>query len=76
MRSSKNRSTKKTRSPKKPEIWPGLFKQFPNEMILALNRDDPARHDAYHLDLTTHESGGITERDLGLAGMIQALIPV
>ena len=36
-------------------------KQFPNEMILAMNRDDPSRHDAYHLDLTTHELQKIAE---------------
>jgi dipeptidyl aminopeptidase/acylaminoacyl peptidase len=36
-------------------------KQFPGQMILALNRDDPANHDAYHLDLTTYELKKIAE---------------
>ncbi|MGD8320976.1 MAG: S9 family peptidase [Gemmatimonadota bacterium] len=30
-------------------------RQFPDDVILALNRDDPAHHDAYHLDLRTGE---------------------
>ncbi len=30
-------------------------KQFPNDVILALNNEDRARHDVYHLDLRTGE---------------------
>jgi dipeptidyl aminopeptidase/acylaminoacyl peptidase len=30
-------------------------KQFPDDVLLALNKDDPTRHDAYHLDLRTGE---------------------
>lgn len=36
-------------------------KQFPDEMIVALNRDDPAKHDAYHLDLATRELQKVAE---------------
>jgi dipeptidyl aminopeptidase/acylaminoacyl peptidase len=32
-------------------------KRHPNEMIIAMNKDDPSLHDAYHLDLKT---GNIT----------------
>ena len=45
-------------------------KQFPNEMILALNRDDPARHDAYHLDLTTHELRKVAENQGSITSWI------
>lgn len=30
-------------------------RRFPDEVIIALNKDDPAHHDAYHLDLRTSE---------------------
>ena len=28
-------------------------KEFPNEVLLGLNKDNPQLHDVYHLDLTT-----------------------
>ncbi len=30
-------------------------KHFPHEMIIAMNKENPAAHDAYHLDLATGE---------------------
>ncbi len=31
-------------------------KDFPHEVVIAMNRDDPERHDAYRLDLRTGEA--------------------
>jgi dipeptidyl aminopeptidase/acylaminoacyl peptidase len=45
-------------------------KQFPNEMILGLNRDDAANHDAYHLDLTTHALEKIAENPGNFTGWV------
>jgi hypothetical protein len=36
MRNSKNRPKKKASSPKKPEVRPELFKQFPKEIEMVL----------------------------------------
>jgi dipeptidyl aminopeptidase/acylaminoacyl peptidase len=30
-------------------------KHFPNELLIAMNKEDPRLHDVYHLDLTTGE---------------------
>jgi dipeptidyl aminopeptidase/acylaminoacyl peptidase len=39
-------------------------KRFPNELLIAMNRDNPHLHDVYHLDLTTGELG-LVERNPG-----------
>jgi dipeptidyl aminopeptidase/acylaminoacyl peptidase len=37
------------------------YKQFPNEVLIGLNKDNPQLHDVYHLDLTTGELEKIVE---------------
>lgn len=36
-------------------------KRFPSEMLVGLNRDDPALHDVYHLDLESGELEKVVE---------------
>ena len=32
-------------------------KEFPNDVLVGLNKDNPQLHDVYHLDLTTGDAG-------------------
>ncbi len=36
-------------------------KHFPNDVVIAMNRDDPRRHDAYRLDLRTGTAERVAE---------------
>jgi len=46
-------------------------KQFPDDVILALNKDDPAHHDVYHLDLGT---GKLTLRARNPGDVVQWIV--
>ena len=58
-------------------------KEFPNDVLLGLNRDNPQLHDVYHLDLTTGELekivenpgflGWVVDTDLKVRGGVQPL---
>jgi dipeptidyl aminopeptidase/acylaminoacyl peptidase len=43
-------------------------KHRPNEMIIAMNKDDPALHDAYHLDLPTGKITLVAKNPGNVAG--------
>ncbi len=44
-----------------------LRKQFPNELLIGINKDNPELHDVYHLDLTSGELRKVAENP-GFAG--------
>lgn len=56
-------------------------KEFPNDVLLGLNKDNPQLHDIYHLDLTTGELekivenpgflGWVVDHDLKVRGGVQ-----
>ena len=58
-------------------------KEFPNDVLLGLNKDNPQLHDIYHLDLTTGELekivenpgflGWVVDTDLKVRGAVQPL---
>jgi dipeptidyl aminopeptidase/acylaminoacyl peptidase len=58
-------------------------KEFPNDVLLGLNKDNPQLHDVYHLDLTTAELtkivenpgylGWVVDTDLKVRGAITPL---
>jgi dipeptidyl aminopeptidase/acylaminoacyl peptidase len=58
-------------------------KEFPNDVLLGLNKDNPQLHDIYHLDLTTGELekvvenpgfvGWVVDMDLKVRGAVQPL---
>lgn len=58
-------------------------KNFPNEMLIAMNKENPAAHDVYHLDLTTgamelkarnpgHYLGWVSDINLEIRGALAA----
>lgn len=44
-------------------------KEFPNDVLIAINKDDPQLHDMYHLDLTTGTLEKIVD-NLGFLGWV------
>lgn len=58
-----------------------LPKRFPNDVLVAINKDNPQLHDVYHLDLTTGELrkvvdnpgfvGWVVDYDLRVRGAVQ-----
>jgi dipeptidyl aminopeptidase/acylaminoacyl peptidase len=56
-------------------------KEFPNDVLLGLNKDNPQLHDVYHLDVTTGELekivenpgflGWVVDTDLKVRGAVQ-----
>jgi dipeptidyl aminopeptidase/acylaminoacyl peptidase len=45
-------------------------KHFPNELIIALNKDNPQVHDVYHLDLTTGNLDLVVRNHGNIAGWV------
>ncbi len=45
-------------------------KHFPNELLIALNKENPQLHDVYHLDLTTGELTVVAKNPGNIAGWV------
>ena len=45
-------------------------KHFPNELLIALNKEDPKLHDVYHLDLTTGELQQVAKNPGNFTGWV------
>lgn len=45
-------------------------KHFPNELLVALNKENPQLHDVYHLDLTTGELALVAQNPGNIAGWV------
>ncbi len=45
-------------------------KRFPNELLIAMNKDNPQVHDVYHLDLTTGELKEVAKNPGTIAGWL------
>jgi dipeptidyl aminopeptidase/acylaminoacyl peptidase len=51
-------------------------KDFPNDVLIGLNKDNPALHDIYHLDLSTGELEKIVENPGFLGWVVDAELKV
>ncbi|GAC1378753.1 MAG: S9 family peptidase [Ktedonobacteraceae bacterium] len=47
-----------------------LDKHFPNEMLIAMNKDNPQVHDVYHLDLNSGELSLVAKNPGNVAGWV------
>ncbi len=47
-----------------------LDKHFPNELLIAMNKENPQVHDVYHLDLTSGELVRVAENPGNIAGWV------
>ena len=47
-------------------------KEFPNDVLVAINKDDPRLHDVYHLDLTTGELTKVLDNPGYLSWVVDA----
>ncbi len=51
-------------------------KEFPNDVLIGLNKDDPQLHDVYHLDLTTGKLEKVVENPGFLGWVVDADLKV